>query len=279
MTRKLTLLSATCAAALLALPAAGIAASQDTEPTKQMDQAPAAEEPGVGDRLGKAWEDFKAYTKDEREAAAQAGEDMLRAMDEQIDEWTESDEAEKADVDEMKELRGDVARKLDEADRNDEESWTEKSWNDFKQGVGDTVREFENLAENEEARDELATDVENAWDDFTAYTAEQKDAAVKAGDDLLKAMDRRIDLWTESDEAENSEAEKKEEKIAEMRAIRDDIANRLETAEGGSADDWDEDAWTRFKDTVGDAVDSFQSYFEEDGTSASDRGAGTGSTE
>lgn len=108
-----------------------------------------------------------------------------------------------------------------------------------------------------EARDDVAT----AWEDFKAYTGEKLQPAVDAGDDLLKAMDRRIDSLGESDAG--MEQPENDDKVAEMRTIRDDIAGQLEAAETEHREGWSEQAWNDFKASLGAAVDEFQDLFDE----------------
>lgn len=101
--------------------------------------------------------------------------------------------------------------------------------------------------------------LERAWDDFASFTAEQKDAAVKAGKDVLDAMDERIDKWRNSDEAKNITVKKREEILADMREMRDRLAERLDKAKDSTRETWDD-----FRSAVGDAVDAFQKRYEDE---------------
>ncbi|ANK81207.1 MAG: hypothetical protein TEF_10675 [Rhizobiales bacterium NRL2] len=117
--------------------------------------------------------------------------------------------------------------------------------------------EQSDMTKTEDGLADARSDVLSAWKEFEAYTGEKLEPAVSAGEDLLRAMDRRIDLWSESDEP------MKEQRVAEMRSIRADIADRLDEAKVEHNDGWSANAWSDFKESMGAAVDEFQALFDD----------------
>lgn len=114
-----------------------------------------------------------------------------------------------------------------------------------------------------EAATGTRAELERAWDGFAKFTAEQRDAAVQAGDDLLKAVDERIDGWREAAREDGVSSDEEQDRVAEMRAVRADIADRLDAAKVEQSDGWTAGAWSDFKESMGTAVDEFQALFED----------------
>ncbi|PJK29629.1 hypothetical protein CVT23_11290 [Minwuia thermotolerans] len=108
------------------------------------------------------------------------------------------------------------------------------------------------------------SELQKAWDEFARFTAEQKDAAVQAGDDMLNAMDERIAGWREAAREDGVSPEEEEDRVAEMRSVRRDISSQLDEARVTHDEDWSAEVWRDFKQAVGEAVDTFESQFDDD---------------
>ena len=102
--------------------------------------------------------------------------------------------------------------------------------------------------------DDVRQEISEAWEAIADYSADQKDAAVERGEELMDNLDERIDqLAEEASEAKGEAKAAAEERLEDLKHLRADAADRLEKLRESGTERWDD-----FKAAFGDAVAAFR---------------------
>lgn len=110
----------------------------------------------------------------------------------------------------------------------------------------------------DEKADNVKTEIEQAWDAISGYSADQKDKAVKEGEELLDRLDKEIaELRTDANDAGGEANDEAKKRLTELEELRDKAGERLERLRQAGSERWDD-----VKAAFGDAVAAFQERYE-----------------
>jgi hypothetical protein len=107
-------------------------------------------------------------------------------------------------------------------------------------------------AEETTTASELRAEAQEAWQDLKAATADERQAAVEAGRDVVSAIDRQLAELARAAEASGEAAsEAWRERRAELVALRDEVAAEVDRLAAAS-----DEAWAEAKDRVAAAYEA-----------------------
>ena len=117
----------------------------------------------------------------------------------------------------------------------------------------------------EDSTDDLGIELRQTWEALKDYTIEQKNELLADNEDLLAALDARIDdARAAAAEASGDAKARWNETVASLSGYREEAAERFEALQESSAEAW-EDA----KQSLAETLDSLQQRLEDDGTAES----------
>ena len=109
---------------------------------------------------------------------------------------------------------------------------------------------------------DVSKEMEEAWEVFKSYVVDQKNDALKHGDELLKKADAKIgELEDKAAEASGEAKAQYEKEIKHLKKKRTEAAEKLDALENSSADAWEstkdgfskayKDLYDAYKEAVG----------------------------
>lgn len=112
----------------------------------------------------------------------------------------------------------------------------------------------------DEAADDLGTELRQTWEALKDYTIEQKNELVADNEDLLNALDARIDqARAAAAEASGDAKERWNDTVADLSVYREEAAERFEALQDSSAE-----AWEDGKRSLSETLDSLQRRLEDE---------------